>query len=155
MGAIAAIKLSSILSPTSLTTSATVGVDNTFDPEGFILPGVARWVNRIGGIAVGYPSLSLSVRPPTKVSRVYRVTGKVVLPTLEQIAPSVIYTKAYDLTALLEFWLPERSTLTERNAFLSLVHSLFATTITASDAAPTDATGSPLIAAVANFDPPY
>lgn len=155
MSAIAPIKTSSILSGTQLTTSATVGVDNTFDPEGFILPGVARWVDRIGGIAVGYPSFSLSVRPPTKASRVYRVTAKMVLPTLEQVAPSVIWTKAYDLTCLLEFLLPERSTLAERNALLSRIHSLFAATITASDAAPSDATGSPLLGAVANFDPPY
>nr|QDH89969.1 MAG: hypothetical protein H1Bulk3020106_000002 [Leviviridae sp.] len=64
-------------------------------------------------------------------------------------------TKAYDCSCMMEFLLPERSTLAERNALLSHVRSLFATTIQASDAAPSDSTGSPLTAAVANFDPAY
>lgn len=161
MPAIGSIKTSSILSATELTTSATVGVDKTFDPEGFNLPGVAKWVDRSGGIAIGFPALTLSVRAPTKGSRVYKVTAKLVLPTLEQTSASTATgiqpapTKAYDCTCVMEFMLPERSTLTERNALLSHVRSLFATTITASDAAPSDSTGSPLAAAVANFDPPY
>jgi hypothetical protein len=161
MTAIAAVKTSSILGPTEITTSATVSVDKTFDPEGFILPGVARWCDRSGGIAIGYPRFSLSVRPPTKVARVYKVTAKLVLPTLEQTSASTSTgiqpapTKAYDCTCLMEFLLPERSTLAERNALLSHVRSLFITTITASDAAPSDSTGSPLIAAVASFEPPY
>jgi hypothetical protein len=161
MPAIAAVKTSSILGPTEITTSATVGVDKTFDPEGFILPGVARWVDRSGGIAIGYPQFSLSVRPPTKASRIFKVTAKLVLPTLEQTSPSTATgiqpapTKAYDCTCVMEFMLPERSTLAERNALLSHVRSLFITTITASDAVPSDVTGTPLIAAVANFDPPF
>jgi hypothetical protein len=144
-----------------LTSSATVGVDKTFDPEGFILPGVARWVDRSGGIAIGFPAFTLSVRPPTKVSRVFKVTAKVILPTLEQTSASTSTgiqpapTKAYDCTCLMEFLLPERSTLAERQALLSHVHSLFGTTITASDGSPTDTTGSPLPNAVANFDSPY
>lgn len=161
MPAIAAMKLSSILAATLSTTSATVGVDKTFDPEGFILPGVARWVDRSGGIAIGYPSVSLSLRPPSKVSRVFKVTVKVALPTLDITSPSTMTgiqpqpSKAYECLCVMEFMLPERSTLTERNNLLSYVHSLFATTIQASDASPTDSTVSPLIPAVANFDPPY
>lgn len=161
MSAIAPVKTSSILAGTVRTTSATVGFDKTFSPEGFILPGVARWVDRSGGIAIGYPAFTLSVRPPTKASRIYKVTAKVVLPTLEQTSPSTATgiqpapTKAYDCSCVMEFMLPERSTLAERNALLSHVHSLFATTINASDDVPTDSSGSPLPAAVADFDVPY
>lgn len=161
MSAIASIKTASALSTTLSTTSATVGVDKTFDPEGFLLPGVARWVDRSGGIAIGYPAFTLQVRPPTKGSRVYKVTAKVVLPTLEQTSASTATgiqpapTKAYDCTCIMEFLLPERSTQAERLALLSHVHSFFAATIQANDAAPSDSTGSPLIAAVSNFDPPY
>lgn len=161
MSAIAQIKTSSIIGPTETTTSATVGVDKTFDPEGFILPGVARWVDRSGGIAIGYPAISLSIRPPTKVSRVYKVMVKLALPTLEQTSPSTATgiqpapTKAYDCSCIMEFLLPERSTLAERQALLGHVRSLFATTIQASDAAPSDATGSPLKAAVENFESVY
>jgi hypothetical protein len=168
MSAIAPIKASSILAGTESTTSATVGVDKTFDPEGFILPGVARWVDRAIdatynplGVAIGYPAFTLAVRRPTKVSRLYRVTAKMSLPTLEQTSPSTATgiqpapTLAYTLQCVMEFMLPERSTAAERARLFSYVRSLFATTIQASDAAPTDATGSPLIGAVNSFDAPY
>jgi hypothetical protein len=161
MAAIADIKVSSILSPTHLTTSATVGVDRTFSPEGFILPGVAKWVDRSGGIQIGYPAFTLSVRAPTKQSRVTRVQAKLVLPTLEVTSPSTMTgiqpapTRAYDLTANLEIMLPERSTAAERLVLLNNLASLLATTITASDAAPSDATGSPLINAINNMEGVY
>lgn len=160
MPAIAAIKTSSIMGPTEVTTSATVGVDKTFDPEGFIAPSVARWVDRSGGVPVGFPHLTMSLRPPTKASRVYRATVKLGLPTLETVGNAYNGitpgpTKAYDVQAIMEFLLPERSTLAERLALLSHLRSLFITTITASDAVPSDLTGSPLVALVSNFDAPY
>jgi hypothetical protein len=168
MSAIAAIKTSSLMGTVVRTTSATVGVDKTFDPEGFILPGVARWVDRAidatynpNGVAIGYPAFTLSVRKPTKVSRLYRVTAKVALPTLEVTSPSTASgiqpapTLAYTLQCVMEFMLPERSTAAERARLFSYVRSFFATTINASDDVPTDATGSPLIAAVNSFEAPY
>jgi hypothetical protein len=160
MGAIAPVKTSSIIGTVDTTTSATVSVDKTFDPEGFIAPGVARWVDRAAGVAVLFPFMTLSVRPPTKASRIYRVTAKIGLPTGETVGNAYNGitpppTPAYTVLCVMEFMLPERSTSAERTALLSHVRSLFATTINASDAAPSDATGSPLIAAVTNFDGPY
>lgn len=163
MSAIAAVKLSGIVdhSLARLTTSATVGVDSTLNPEGFKQTGVARWVDRVGGIAIGYPVLTMSVRPPTQASRVYKVTMKLVLPTLEQTSPSTATgiqpapTKAYDCTCVMEFMLPERSTLLERQTLFSRVASLFARTINASDGSPTDSTGSPLENAVTTFEDVY
>nr|QDH87083.1 MAG: hypothetical protein H3BulkLitter17570_000002 [Leviviridae sp.] len=160
MSALAAIKLSKTLDlfPAVITGSATVGVDTTLNPEGFPQPGVARWVDRSGGIAIGYPAVTMSVRPPSKASRVYKVTAKVVLPTLEVTAPSTSTgiqpapTKAYDCIGVMEFILPERSTGTERQALLNLCCSLFHRNIAASDGTPTDATGSPLETAVVNFE---
>jgi hypothetical protein len=160
MSALAAIKLSSILdhSLARLSTSATVGVDKTLNPEGFITPGVARWVDRSGGIAIGYPAFTMSVRPPNKASRIYKVTAKLVLPTLEQTSPSTMTgiqpapTKAYDCSCVMEFMLPERSTLAERQALFSTVASLFARTINASDGTPTDSTASPLENGVTAFE---
>jgi len=160
MPAIASIKTSSIIGTLDTTTSATVSVDRTLDPEGFIAPGVARWVDRSGGVAVGFPSLTLSVRPPNKASRVYRITAKYSSPTLETVGNAYNGitpgpTKAYENVCIMEWLLPERSTVAERTTFFSHVRSLFATTIQASDASPSDATGSPLLAAVVNFDAPY
>lgn len=160
MSAIAAVKVSGILdhSLARLTTSATVGVDSTLSPDGINPQGVSAWVDRSGGYWIGYPRLTLSVRPPTKASRIFRVTAKLVLPTLEQTSPSTATgiqpapTKAYDCTCVLEFFLPERSTLAERQKLFSQVASLFARTVNASDGSPTDATGSPLESAVTTFE---
>jgi len=163
MSALAAVKLSSIIdhSLARLTTSATVSVDSTLNPEGINSQGIAAWVDRSGGIAIGYPRLTMSVRPPTKASRIYKVTVKLVLPTLEQTSPSTMTgiqpapTKAYDCTCVMEFMLPERSTLAERQALFSKVASLFARTINASDGSPTDSTGVPLETAVTTFETVY
>jgi len=160
MAAPANVLLSTILAATESTTSATVGVDKTFAPEAKIAPGVQRWVERSSGIAVHFPDLTLSVRPPTKASRVYRVTAKMSSPTPETVGNAYNGitpgpAAAYHLRCAMEWMLPERSTLAERTAFFSLVRSMFATTIQASDAAPSDATGSPLSGAVLNFDAPW
>jgi len=163
MSALAAVKLSSLIdfAVARLTTSATVGVDSTLSPEGINPQGIASWVDRSGGIAIGYPRLTLSVRPPTKASRIYKVQMKLVLPTLEQTSPSTATgiqpapTKAYDCTCVMEFFLPERSTLAERQKLFSEVASLFARTINASDGVPSDASGSPLESAVTTFETVY
>lgn len=163
MSAIAAVKTSSLINHAlaRLTTDAAVGVDMTLNPEGINPQGVASWVDRSGGIAIGYPKLTMSVRAPTKASRIYKVLVKLVLPTLEQTSPSTATgiqpapTKAYDCAFVGEFFLPERSTLAERNKLFSHVASLFCDLINASDNVPTDSTGSPLKAAVTTFENVY
>jgi len=160
MSALAAVKLSTILDHAlaRLTTSATVSVDSTLSPEGINPQGVASWVDRVGGIAIGYPRLTLSIRPPTKASRLYKVLVKLVLPTLEQTSPSTATgiqpapTLAYNCIGQMEFFLPERSTLLERQKLFSEMASLFVRTINANDGSPTDATGSPVELAVTTFE---
>lgn len=161
MPAIASIKASSILGLIARTSSATVSVDVTFDPEGIDAKGVARWVDRSGGYAVGYPSVSLSVRKPSSTSRMYKITHKVVLPVMDITAPTTVTgiqpapSKGYELTFIGDWLLPERCTLADRTKFFNYVHSCFLSTINASDDLPTDSTGMPLNAAVLNYDPPY
>ena len=163
MAAIAVVKTSNNIDPSIplKTLSATVGVTHSFSPEGRNSQGVTRWVDRSGGIAIGFPAMTMQVRPPTPGSRVYKVTTKVVLPTLEQTSPSTATgiqpapTKAYDCTCVLEFMLPERSTVNERVSLFNTVLSLLSTTVNASDDSPTDATGSPVKNAVANFEDVY
>lgn len=166
MSAIAQIKLSSLLDFIGKTTDAATGVDKTFDPEGFN-SGVARWVDRSlstlnpTGVAIGYPVITLNVRPPNQGSRMYKVTMKVVQPILEQTSPSTATgiqpapTKAFDLTCVQEWMLPERSTQAQRDNFFSYVASAMLVTITASDGIPTDSTGSPLKAAISTYERPY
>lgn len=162
MPAIADIKVAAAgLTGVGVTSSATVATDTTYSPEGFRLPGVARWVARAGGIPVGYPSFSLSVRPPQGVSRIYRVTAKLDLPTLATTAPTTSTgiqpapTKAYSCQANVDLLLPERSTSTERAYLLNSLVSLLLSTINASDGAPSDSTGSPVPAAIVNLEAPF
>lgn len=168
MAAIATIKKSSILGSTVRTTSATIAEDVTsagspgnFDPEGFVSEGVAKWVDRSGGIQIGYPAFTLSCRAPTKTSRLTRVQAKLVQPILEVTSPSTSSgiqpapTLAYGITFNGEFLIPERATLAERTAFFSLVKSLFFDTVNASDDVPSTLTGSPLPAAILSLDKPY
>lgn len=100
-------------------------VNHTFSPVNIDQAGVARWADRSGGIALGYPVVSFSNRMPTKGSRNYRLMAKVVTPVLEQTSASTATgiqpapTKAYDLIFTCEFVLPERSTLQQRKDLLA------------------------------------
>jgi hypothetical protein len=136
------------------TPSATVGVANTFDPVGYVLPGVAKWENRASGIAVGFPTLTLSTRQPNG-SPMTKVQMRVSIPTVEQVAPSVIWTKAYESLFVGEFSLHQRTTQAERMELFDAVRSLFFATIQASDGAPSDSTGSPFLPAVKTYERPY
>jgi len=159
MSAIAEVKLSSILTLAKLvSTSATVADDTTMSPEGFSPGGIATYVDRSGGIALGYNRMTVNVRPPTKDSRVYKLSFKYFQPVLETVeAGDGIFGPqlAYTLQAHMDFLLPERSTLAERTAFLCRVASLFVIAVEASDGSPSTVTGSPLIGAVLNYEAPY
>lgn len=163
MSALAPIYTSSLFAgPVLKTSSATEATDRQFDPEAINAQGVARWVDRSGGIVVGYPSVTQSVRRPVPGSRNHKVTVVVALPTLETAGTSGNASGyvpgalvGYVCTARLEFTLPDRSTSAERTDLLNLVRSLLVTTITASDDAPSQATGSPVAAAVSVLETVY
>lgn len=117
----------SALAPVTLADGQTTPVVHTFSPVNIDSVGVAKLVDRSGGIAIGFPVLTMSVRSPSKGSRNYRVIAKIVVPTLEVTSPSTgtgiqpAPTKAYDILGTLEFVLPERSTVQERkNAYAYL-----------------------------------
>jgi hypothetical protein len=103
-----------------LTDAAGTPVNHTFGPVNVDPQGVAHWADRSGGIALGFPTANFSLRPPNKQTRNYKLTLKVVTPVLEVTSPSTSTgiqpapTKAYDLTAVVEMVLPERSTLQQR-----------------------------------------
>lgn len=110
----------------------------SFSPVGIDSAGVARFADRSGGIAIGFPVISIMLRNPTKGSRNYRITGKIVIPTLEVTAPSTATgiqpapTKAYDILGTFEFVIPERSTSVERAEALALARSYFADAVVTS-----------------------
>lgn len=95
-------------------------VAHTFEPAGKSVEGVVSFADKVLGIAIAYPTLTLSLRRPTKTARSYKVMGKIVIPALEASTgvnsqgftpPSTV---AYSTMGTFEFVLPERSTLAER-----------------------------------------
>lgn len=92
-------------------------VAHDFDPVG-IENGIAKYEDRVDGITVGYPTLTLSVRRPTKGRTSNKVMIKITQPTLEQASSGGTFvpppTKAYDCLFVGEFVFPHRSTLLER-----------------------------------------
>ncbi len=114
-------------------------VSHTFAPVTIDAQGVAKWADRSGGISVGFPTLSYSLKNPNGNSKSYKLTAKVMLPVLEQTSPSTATgiqpapTVAYNLLANIEMVLPERSTAQDRKNLLAYVKNYLAnaTVITA------------------------
>lgn len=109
-------------------------VAHTFGPAA--LEGLkSSFADRAGGITVGFPTIEITSWLPGKGSHLHKVRAKVVLPVLEVsssdtyagIAPAP--TKAYDMTAVLEFYLPERSTLQNRKDIRAFASNLCANAI--------------------------
>lgn len=151
----------SVMVLSALTNSATVASDGSMTPVGSPAPGVSKWADYRSGIPVAYPSFTFSLRPPTRTSRVYKIQGKLIYPVLESnlgpaasgITPGP--TKAYDLTGNMEFLIPERATLADREAFYSYLVGLMVRRLQASDLSPTQDTGSPIYAGIRNLEAPW
>jgi hypothetical protein len=158
MSALAPILLSTLLQPYATSTDNAIATNKTYSPEGWKQGNIASWVDRSGGIPLGYPRCTYSLRPPTKESRVYKISMKGYLPVLETIDPAtgIFGPKlAYELQTHIDVLIPERATLAERNLHLSLTRALWATSVTALDGAPVDVTGSPLPNGIQNLEDVY
>lgn len=119
----------------ALTLADSVPANHTFSPVNIDSTGIAKWADRSGGIALGFPVVTLSLRSPTKASRNYKLTAKVVTPVLEVTSPSTATgiqpapTKAYDLLATIDIVLPERSTALQRNDLLAYLKNFLANAV--------------------------
>jgi hypothetical protein len=128
------------LAAITINDGAATPVAHTFNPSGPDKNGVNYFYDRSGGIAVGFPSVSIDLREPRPVqaggaslaSRLYRATVKVVYPVLEVTSPTTgtgiqpAPTKSYDMTVRMEFLLPERSTLQNRKDILAFAKNILA-----------------------------
>lgn len=116
----------------TLNDGAATPIAHAFNPVNIDQDGVARWADRSGGVALGFPSLSFSSRSPTKGARSYKIQMKVTLPVLEQTSASTATgiqpapTLAYNLLANVEMVLPERSTLQQRKDLLAYLRNYLA-----------------------------
>jgi len=113
----------------------TTPVSHSFTPSS-VAGDLATWLDRAGGIAVGYPKITLSVRSPLarSTNRVYKVTVKIWSPTLEVTSPSTgsgiqpAPMKAYDCVFEGIFTLPERTTKLNRQDIYAYIKNLLALT---------------------------
>lgn len=109
-----------------------VPANHTFNPVNIDQAGIAKWADRSGGIALGFPVVSMLLRNPTKGSRNYKLTAKIVTPVLEVTSPSTSTgiqpapTKAYDLLCTIDMVLPERSTLLQRSDLVAFLQAFVA-----------------------------
>lgn len=113
-------------------------VNHTFSAVKVDAAGVAKWADRSGGIAIGFPTISMLLRDPSKTNRNFKLTAKVVVPVLEVTSPSTSTgiqpapTKAYEMTAVIDMTLPERSTAAQRADLLAYVKNYLAQSIVSS-----------------------
>lgn len=92
----------------------------------------AVWRNTSGGVPIGYSTVSITKKEPQNANGVFRVRLTVNVPTLESVlgatasgfAPAP--TLAYSEKANIEFLLPARCSLIERQKLLTLVQSALA-----------------------------
>lgn len=121
----------------TLNDGQTTPVAHTFAPN--VLNGeLATYADRSGGISLGYPVISIMATEPSKGSRISKVRAKIVLPVLETATGTTsggfapVPTKAFDLTADITFFIPERSSLQNRKDILAYAKNLLGNAIATS-----------------------
>lgn len=109
---------------------ATTPVAHTFAPVG-VVGSLATLADRIGGIPVGYGKITVNIREPQNgQSGVYKVSIKVMVPTLDVTSPSTATgiqpapTVGYTTACMMDFLLPARSTQQNRKDVLAFVKNL-------------------------------
>lgn len=107
----------------SLYDGASTPVAHTFSPDS-LESGVASYKERTGGVAIGFPTATHSLRGPAanSANRIYKVSGKVRVPSVNTVdgVASVAYSNEADFS----FRLSELSTQQQRDDLASLVVSL-------------------------------
>lgn len=104
-------------------------VAHVFQPNSLV-GELASFQDRSGGIALGYPVITILAADAAKGSAVAKVRAKIVVPILETVTGSSTGgfapapEKAMDLTADMLFLIPIRSTLAHRKDLLAYSKNL-------------------------------
>lgn len=96
---------------------AATPVTHTFNPQSIDSNGVATYKERVSGVPIGQPQLSLSVRAPAGNSTTYKVTGRLTMPQVVETTDSAGKTvKSVDYAPLgtFEFVLPVKADKIDR-----------------------------------------
>lgn len=111
----------------SLADGAASPVTRTFSPIG-VKNAVAKWQDKSGGVSLGFPTITVSLREPTKVSRTNKVTAKVVFPTLDTTLPTAI-KKAHECLINIDVVLPENASPLDRAHVLAFGKNFIASAV--------------------------
>lgn len=110
----------------SLTDGAATPVTRVFNPVNKINDNTFKWVNRAGGIPIGFDRLTIMQRPGDGKGAT-KVAIRLVTPILEVTSPSTSTgiqpapTVAYEPLANIEFVLPDRSSKQNRKDLLAMI----------------------------------
>lgn len=106
---------------------AATPVTHTYSPTS-ILAGLAQWNERVsGGSLIGQPTITWSVRAPTKQSPTYKMTGKLSVPKVVTVTDTTGKTvTSVDYTNLISFDIvvSDRSSEQERKDLRVLASNL-------------------------------
>lgn len=110
-------------SPIVIADGASTPVNHTFSPNS-IDGNIAAFKERVTGVPIGYPELTVSMRDPGKGSQVYKGQLKLVLPTVvtsTDASGKVVTTTDYTCSASAEFLLPIKSTQQNRTDIVKML----------------------------------
>lgn len=129
----------------ALTLTDSASVNHTYSPVE-ALP-VAKWKDLSSGLHIGSPEASMGLRLPSQNAKTFKVTLKIVKPTMEVTSPSTdtgiqpAPTVAFKDFVNIELVMHERSDLTNRKDLLALARDFLGDAV--------------VTAAVENFEKAY
>lgn len=120
----------------TLTDAEGTPVNHPFDPSG-VENGIAKWVDRTGGIAIGFPILTQSIREVSGGPKPGQViTQKLVFPVLEVVSGSdlagyaPVPQVAYECEVDIRYRFSNRATLQIRKNVRAMVDDLLSEQVT-------------------------
>lgn len=105
----------------------TTPVDHVFSPMQIDSNNIATFRERITGTPIGMPTITWSVRAPTKGSPTYKVTGKLVLPKVVTVTGTdgkTVTSVDYENLVTVQLVLSERCTRKDRINARTLLSNL-------------------------------
>lgn len=96
---------------------AATPVTHTFSPTKIDANGIATFEERVSGVPIGYPTITWSVRAPTKGNSTYKVIGKLSQPKVIDVTDTsgkTVKTVDYVNLATVDLVVSNKSTKQER-----------------------------------------
>lgn len=117
---------------------ATTPVTHTYSPTKIDMNNIATFQERVSGVPIGYPTITWSLRAPTKGGSTYKLSGKLTQPKVIDVTDTsgkTVKTVDYVNLATVELVLSEKSTKQERTDIRVLMSNLLknAVIVTSSD----------------------